>query len=58
MTQCNYYVFIRSLSSSFELCEDLLFMETLDTHTHGKDIFIAVNTLRAGARYIHTWKSA
>ncbi|KAG8225058.1 hypothetical protein J437_LFUL000036 [Ladona fulva] len=31
-----------SLSPTFELCEDLLSMETLTTHTRGEDIFVAV----------------
>ncbi|KRZ80121.1 General transcription factor II-I repeat domain-containing protein 2 [Trichinella papuae] len=35
-------IFVRSLSSSFELCEGLRSMETLTTSTHGKDIFLAV----------------
>ena len=35
-------VFICYLSSSFELCEDLLSMETLAAGTCGEDIFIAV----------------
>ena len=35
-------IFVRCLSSSFELCEDFLSMETFATRTHGEDIFIAV----------------
>ena len=35
-------VFIRSLSPRFDLCEDLLSMETLSSHTRGEDIFVAV----------------
>jgi len=35
-------IFIRSISSNFDLCEDLLSMETLATHTRGEDIFLAV----------------
>jgi len=35
-------IFIRSLSPTFELCEDLLSMETLSTRTRGEDIFLAV----------------
>lgn len=35
-------IFIRSLSPTFELCEDLLSMETLVTQTRGEDIFLAV----------------
>ena len=35
-------IFVRCLSSSFELCNDFLSMETLATRTRGKDIFIAV----------------
>ena len=35
-------IFICCLSSSFELCENFLCMETLATRTHGEDIFIAV----------------
>ena len=35
-------IFVRCLSSSFELCEDFLFMETLATRTRGEDIFIVV----------------
>lgn len=31
-------IFIRSLSPNFELCEDLLSMETLSTRTRGEDI--------------------
>ena len=33
-------VFIRSLTPTFELCEDL-FMETLSSRTRGEDIFVA-----------------
>ena len=35
-------IFVRCLSSSFEMCEDFLSMETLATRTHREDIFIAV----------------
>ena len=35
-------IFLYSLSSSFELCENFLSMETLATRTRGEDIFIAV----------------
>ena len=35
-------VFIRSLSPSFLLCEDLLSMETLSSRTRGEDILFAV----------------
>ena len=35
-------IFVCCLSSSFELCEDFLSMETLATRTRGEDIFIAV----------------
>ena len=35
-------IFVRSLSPTFELCEDLLSMETLATRTRGEDIFLAV----------------
>ena len=35
-------IFVRCLSSSFELCEDFLSMKTLATRTWGEDIFIAV----------------
>ena len=35
-------IFVRCLSSSFELCEDFLSMETLATRTRGEDIFIAL----------------
>jgi len=35
-------IFIRSLSSAFVLCEDLLSMETLSTRTRGENIFLAV----------------
>ena len=35
-------VFIRSLSPSFQLCEDLLSMETLSSRTRGEDILFAV----------------
>ena len=34
-------VFIRSLTLTFELCEDLLSMETLSSRTRGEDIFVA-----------------
>ena len=34
-------VFIRSLTPTFELCEDLLFMKTLSSRTRGEDIFVA-----------------
>ena len=34
-------VVVCCLSSSFELCEDFLSMETLATSTRGEDIFIA-----------------
>ena len=34
-------VFIRFLTPSFELCEDLLFVETLSSRTRGEDIFVA-----------------
>ena len=35
-------IFVRCLSSSFELCEDSLSMETLATRNRGEDISIAV----------------
>ena len=35
-------IFVRYLSSSFELCENFLSMETLVTRTGGQGIFIAV----------------
>ena len=35
-------IYVCCLSSSFELCEDFLSMETLATRTRGEDIFIAV----------------
>ena len=35
-------IFVRCLSSSFELCEDFFSMETLATRTRGEDTFIAV----------------
>ena len=35
-------VFIRSLSPSFQLCEDLLSMETLSPRTRGEHILLAV----------------
>ena len=35
-------IFVRCLSSSFELCEDFLSMESLATRTRGKDIFVAI----------------
>ena len=35
-------VFIRSLSPSFQLCEDFLSMETLSSCTRGEDILLAV----------------
>ena len=38
------FIFVRCLSSSFELCEDFLSMETLATRTLGEDIFIAVKS--------------
>ena len=43
-------IFVRCLSSSFELCEDFLSMETLATRTSGEDIFIAVKNacIRSG----------
>ena len=34
-------IFIRSLTPTFELCEDLLSMETLSSRTHGEDILVA-----------------
>ena len=41
---------VRCLSSSFELCEDFLCMETLATRTRGEDIFIAIKNacIRSG----------
>ena len=44
-------IFVRCLSSSFELCEDFLFMETLATCTRGEDLFIAVKNacIRSGS---------
>ena len=43
-------IFVRCLSSSFELFEDFLSMETLATRTRGEDIFIAVKNacIRSG----------
>ena len=43
-------IFARCLSSSFELCEDFLSMESLVTRTRGKGIFIAVKNacIRSG----------
>ena len=43
-------IFARCLSSSFELCEDFLSMETLAARTRGEDIFIAVKNacIRSG----------
>ena len=43
-------IFVRCLSSSFELCEDFLSMETLATRPLGEDIFIAVKnaSIRSG----------
>ena len=43
-------IFVRCLSSSFELCGDFLSMETLATRTRGEDIFIAVKNacIRSG----------
>ena len=43
-------IFVRCLSSSFELCEDFLSMEILATRTRGEDIFIAVKNdcIRSG----------
>ena len=38
-------VFIRSLSPRFDLCEDLLSMETLSSRTRGEDIFVAVKNI-------------
>ena len=35
-------IFVRCLSSSFELCEHFLSMETLASRTRGEDIFIAL----------------
>ena len=35
-------IFVRCLSSSFELCKDFLSMETLATRTRRENIFIAV----------------
>ena len=35
-------VFIRSLSPSFQLCENLLSMETLSSRTRGEDILLAI----------------
>ena len=34
-------VFMRSLTSTFELCEDLLSLETLSSRTRVEDIFVA-----------------
>ena len=44
------FIFVGCLSSSFELCEDFLSMETLATRTCGEDIFIAVKNacIRSG----------
>ena len=43
-------ILVFCLSSSFELCEDFLSMETLATRTRGEDIFIAVKNacIRSG----------
>ena len=43
-------IFVCCLSSSFELCEDFLSMETVATRTRGEDIFIAVKNacIRSG----------
>ena len=38
-------VFIRSLSPRFDLCENLLSMETLSSRTRGENIFIAVKNI-------------
>ena len=50
-------IFDRCLSSSFELCEDFLSMETVATRTHGEDIYIAVKNacIRSGLdlKYLH-----
>ena len=43
-------IFVRCLSSNFELCEDFLSVKTLATRTRGEDIFIAVKNacIRSG----------
>ena len=43
-------IFVRSFSSSFDLCKNFLSMETLATHTRGEDIFIGVKNacIRSG----------
>ena len=38
-------VFIRSLTPTFELCEDLLSMESLSSRTRGEDIFVAAKNV-------------
>ena len=50
-------IFVRCLSSSFELCEDFLSMETLATRTRGEDIFIAVKNacIRSGLDLKYRW---
>ena len=35
-------IFVRCMSSSFELCKDFLSVEKLATRTRGEDVFIAV----------------
>ena len=50
-------IFVRCLSSSFELYEDFLSMETLATRTRGEDIFIAVKNacIRSGLDLKYLW---
>ena len=50
-------IFVRCLSSSFELCEDFLSMEILATRSHREDIFIAVKNacLRSGLDLKYLW---
>ena len=38
-------VFIRSLSPRFDLCKDLLSMETLSSRIRGEDIFVVVKNI-------------
>ena len=50
-------IFFRCLSSSFELCEDFLSMETLATRTRGEDPFIAIKnaSIRSGLDLKYLW---
>ena len=50
-------IFIRCLSSSFQLCEHFLSVETLATRTRGEDILIAVKNacIRSGLDLKYFW---